>query len=881
MRNAIGLAIVCACFLAGCTASSVNPTKEPAMKNVDVPPPPMLPPTGLTADAGDGRAYLRWNPQIEDERIVCWIVVQLGPGERKDVSDGLTEPEFVVRGLQNGTEYAFAVVGVRLDCTFGCQTGLSNVVRVTPREGGVAKVENVPDTISVGQFADLKMTQWKAKAVFPDGQELIYDRFRPIDWKAADGIHLLYPRHFGNGLDIGKFDKRGLPVVIPPGGLKSDAIEVSGQTFRLDQPAAREYLQQGTDHPHITDPITFPLNREWHDAPARWFPPQVDGDRVTFHYWQPIVLEGYRAWQYVLVWETWWPIERDLHGTAYRGLARAVDVQLPSSWKAGYQVMLNNGFGPGGSRDGVICYSTGFRNPGREIVDFSGDKNRQITFQSPKMPRRGYLYHPNQDCLQASPLIFYEWDRADARGSLLISARSMYYHCANESASYAEQGADGVWPNLAWDMARSGVRTHVDTVEYLYASSPEQPLPQRFVNARRWAYSNVSVRMGVQDTASVVTTHRPHGEVKRIGGPQAFAKKYIEQCKTWGVDALDTPLDFWIALPIIVDDRWRNDPDYAENADAREMCKMFTDAGYKIGYWLRGELITTSIANALSDTIPTAGTFWGFSWCNYPEAVELLGKRGLPDFRENPDWARRQIDGSWPVGTPYQWIPMSLASGWHDRIMWPALRTAAAMGYNAVLVDGGFGGMQGVDYSPMLAGRSDTAVPMQPFWWRFWRTMEHVGIRPYGECTMGWRGGNVAVGGPGDEHFAWMFQAGLYREKPATPEFLHRLHQLYNGTEFRQGDDLLPVRRYAVRFYRNNPRPPDWIELVGLHQTGEVEIAVQRREAPATSLYDAADAEPEVKIKVRPWAWSDAIWHYDDGSSVVYPGYEKIEWSKE
>jgi len=126
-----------------------------------------------------------------------------------------------------------------------------------------------------------------------------------------------------------------------------------------------------------------------------------------------------------------------------------------------------------------------------------------------------------------------------------------------------------------------------------------------------------------------------------------------------------------------------------------------------------------------------------------------------------------------------------------------------------------------------------------------------------------------------------MFQAGLYREKPATPEFLHRLHQLYNGTEFRQGDDLLPVRRYAVRFYRNNPRPPDWIELVGLHQTGEVEIAVQRREAPATGLYDAADAEPEVKIKVRPWAWSDAIWHYDDGSSVVYPGYEKIEWSKE
>ena len=535
----------------------------------------------------------------------------------------------------------------------------------------------------------------------------------------------------------------------------------------------------------------------------------------------------------------------------------------------------------GGSREGVMSFSTAYRSPGREIVDFSGPANRQVEFQSPKPPRRGYLYHPNHDSLQSSPLIFYDWSQPAARGSLMIVARSMYYHRSNDSASYVEQGADGVWPNLAWDLARPGVRTYVDTVEYPHASKPEQPLPQRFVNARFWAYSNVSKRMGVQGQLAVVCTQRPHGEVKPTGGPKAFAEKWTSKARTWGVDALDTPLDFWIALPITADDRWRKDPDFADNAEIKQMCAMFKHAGYKMGYWLRGELITTSIGSALSKTIPTAREFWGYNWCNYPEAADNLAARGIPEFRGNPDWARRQLDGSWPVGTPYQWVPMSLASGWHDRIMWPALKTAAAMGYTCVLVDGGFAGLQGVDYSPMVAGKSDVALPMQPFWWRFWRTMEYVGIRPYGECTMGWRGGNVAVGGSGDEHYPWMFQMGWYLEKPATPRYLHQLHQLYNGTAFREGDEMLPVRRYAVKFNHQNPRPPDWIELVDLRQTDEIEVTIQRREAPATSLYDKSADEPEVKIKVRPWTWSDAVWHYNDGTSAVYPGYDKIDWKNE
>jgi len=718
------------------------------------------------------------------------------------------------------------------------------------------------------------------QVTFPDGQVLVYDRFRPVHWQARDGEHLIYPEHFGNGLDIGQFDKRGLAEVIPPGGLTANTIDIDGRRFRCEQPLTREYCQQGSRHPHITDPATLPLDRRWQDQAPRWMSAAADGDRVTMHYWLPMIMMGYNAWHRVLVWETWWPIERDLHGTTYHGLARMVEVQMPSAWKTGYQVMLNNGFGPGGgSREGVVSYSTGFRNPGREIVDFSGATNKHVSFQAARPPRRGSMYHPNQNSLQASPLTFYEWDRPDARGSMLIAARSLYYHCANASSTYAEQGVDGVWPNLAWDLAQSGVRTCVDTVEYLYASKPEQPLPQRFVNARFWAYSNVSRRMKVQDRIAVVSDHWPSGGVKDGGGPQAYAKNYIGQVGSLGVDTVDVPHDLWIFVPIAADDHWRANPAYRDNAEITAMCRMFREAGYKVGYWLRAELLTTSIGSALSETIPSMpGDFFGLVLCTYPSSLEKLNEHGIPEFRENPDWARRQLDGSWPINTPYQWVPMSLASGWHDRIMWPALKTTAEMGFSCVMIDGGFGGMEGVDYSPMLAGRADTAVPMQPFWWRFWRTMEHVGIRPFGECTMGWRGGNVFVGGAGDEHYPWMLQMGWYREKPATPRFLHQLHQLYNGTEFRTGDELLPVRRFAVEFNRKHPNPPDWIELVDLRQEDDIEITVTRREAPA-SLVDMSKDEPEVKVKVRPWTWGDAVWHYDDGASAIYPAYDKVTWA--
>jgi hypothetical protein len=261
--------------------------------------------------------------------------------------------------------------------------------------------------------------------------------------------------------------------------------------------------------------------------------------------------------------------------------------------------------------------------------------------------------------------------------------------------------------------------------------------------------------------------------------------------------------------------------------------------------------------------------------------TELLRRRGIPLFRENPRWARLRKDGSFPYDTPYQWVPMSLTGDWWDRIMWPTLRMTANLGFDRVLVDGGFGGMQGVDYTAMHLGKADGAVALQPYWWRFWRTMHQLGIRMFGECTVGWKGGNVVAGGEGDELYHWMFHMGWYigsRQALQTPELAHRTYQLYNSNRGDAGDAA--VRRYARKFYERHAAP-DWIELKELRQLGPVELSADVGESPAAGGPARSTEQETVKIRVRPWTWTDAVWRYDDGASAVYPAYEKIDWSRE
>ena len=907
-RRICEAAMMAVCIMAMTCGSSHAAQQAKPGNNDELPGPPLpvLSPTGFSADAGDGRAYLRWNLQLEDDRVVGWKVLQLAPEKKTVTPDVLAEPAFIVTGLVNGTRYTFAAVGVRKG---GSTTPPSNAASVTPRATGSPTLAGIErgQKITVGEFRDVELAGPGTKVVFPDGQELIYSGYRPVDWKARDGQHLLYPKPFGNGLDIGRFDKRGLPMIIPPGGLRKDSITVDGKQWQLhdaaEEPAGDDHLQAtigqnrwqvpggglfyqdyqwGFRHPFITDPMTVPAMRGRQNM---WHKPQVDGDRVTFSYWQTLRLMGYDGWTCVVVWETWWPIVRERHGTAYHGLARLVEVQMPSAWKNGYQVMLNNGFGPGGSRKGVTSYNNGFRKPGCEVVDFSPDENRQVYFQHAKPPRAGYGYHMNMDCLQSSPLIFYDWAAAENRkaGSMTITVRGNYYHCANGSSSYVEQDADGVWPNLAWDIGESGRRVAVDTVEYLYASDVSQPLPQRYVNARYETYSDVSLRMGVQGELCGVSMNAASPPNEDLVD---YANKHIERmAKDRSADAHCIYFSFWNTEPLAVDRQYLLDEKYGINPAIKAMCDRFHAADMRIGYWLRPELERFSIVGLMSDTIPTAESYYGYAGGRMPSIVKILQERGIPVLRQHPEWIRRQADGSWPVDTPYQWVPMSFDSGWWDKVMWPSLQMSSKLGFDFIELDGGFGGLQGVDYSPMLAGKAEMAVPLQPYVWRMFRTFHLLDLRLVGECTVGWRGASLDIVGEGDELRNWMFTGGTFSvgwvkpEHPIVdnPAMLHRLFQLYNNLRQDMGDHA--VRRYAKKFFAAH-RPPDWIELKDLRQLDPVTATVTTADSPVGGKPGKVDKEHPATFTAAPWTWSDAVWHYEDGTEVVYPAYEKVEWGK-
>jgi len=263
-----------------------EPMEKP--KELTLPPLPILGPTALTGDPGDGRAYLRWNLQIEDDRVVGWKVKQLKPAEKLLTREMLTDREYVVRDLVNGTACTFAVVGILKDRK---ETPPSNTAAVTPADVGTAKIAEIKgQKITVGEFKDIGLSPEAVKAIFPDGQELIFDRLRPVDWKTRDGEHMIYPVHFGNGLDIGKFDKRGLPMIIPPGGIKRDTITVGDQTWTTSPPTGSDNFSirwTGFILPKFSEAYTFHATTD--EGVRLWI-----GDDLVINNWtnKPFRREG-------------------------------------------------------------------------------------------------------------------------------------------------------------------------------------------------------------------------------------------------------------------------------------------------------------------------------------------------------------------------------------------------------------------------------------------------------------------------------------------------------------------------------------------------------------------------------------------------------------
>jgi hypothetical protein len=256
---------------------------------------------------------------------------------------------------------------------------------------------------------------------------------------------------------------------------------------------------------------------------------------------------------------------------------------------------------------------------------------------------------------------------------------------------------------------------------------------------------------------------------------------------------------------------------------------------------VRPEFVKTPRANIFSDGFYTP--YYGYNNQVLPPLLPLLEKRGLPLIRSHPEWIRKGRDGSYPAVANYHWTPMSMTGGWLDQLVWNTFRMSAELGCGTVFFDGGFGGMNGVDYT------SGHAVPAQPYWWRLFRLVKEAGLDLYGECGVGW-GGAYDFGPVGmeAETMPWWFANGSinppdWTGKTNSAALRHRLHQVYCAVDMASAPDAEEHYR-ATKFFSAFLRThghPDRIVLKSLRRESE------------------------------RWVYDGVDWEYAAGRRVEYP----------
>ncbi|MBS7614606.1 hypothetical protein KEJ18_02575 [Candidatus Bathyarchaeota archaeon] len=102
----------------------------------------------------------------------------------------------------------------------------------------------------------------------------------------------------------------------------------------------------------------------------------------------------------------------------------------------------------------------------------------------PRTSRQGTVpwkdvFHPSPQAVQVHPSLFVHFPQ----GTLLLSPRRYYYSTSYSWTNYAAQGKDGLWPNFAVDVAKSGEKTSIETFEYLWSADTSLQPPQQFIDA--------------------------------------------------------------------------------------------------------------------------------------------------------------------------------------------------------------------------------------------------------------------------------------------------------------------------------------------------------------------------------------------------------------
>ncbi len=781
-----------------------------------LPKAPVLPPSGLDADGGDGKTYLEWNPNTESE-VTGYNVYRWTEADEKNKSRLNNQPiagtTFTDTTAQNDTGYAYAV------------TAISPAGETRPSSRALAKPSKVAPAKASNGAANIKKTEWRSEVQFgsaitisfANGHSLVFDidRMKWRDWLTPDGQHLVNPRPYGNPIDLGSFDNFGFGAMEP-------ATKIS--------PVAPARIN-----------LNYAPEFEGRIA-GNWLGSDVDGQRVTHTYriplWGPGLPQDAKndTWIWAKIRETWFPVTRKISGTTYSGLARRVEIIIPSYYQqTGFSLSLNDAFGIDGSCDGATTYRThSWSKVGPEIISWKRGENGT---EHGKV-REGGNFHPTEPCLQTQPFVFID----QSKGTLIIAPRRQYYGILSKLTNYADQGQDGIWPNFTIDMAGKDGPQAVDTFEYLYSPDRTLEAPQRFLDARFYFNRRMAALYDLPPylPAAARSSTLYWGQKNAVEGAVSQAKT----CADNGVDLFFFYHPLWFSASHAMDEEHLTDPQQEDNQVIRQMAAAFAAKGVKMGYWMRPDLIMSPRANALSDAFYTP--YYGYNNQVIPPLIPLLEKRGMPLIRSHEEWIRKGRDGTYPAVANYYWTPMSLTGGWLDQMVWNTFKMSAQLGCRTVFFDGGYGGMSGVDYT------SGHAVAVQPYWWRMFRLAKEAGLEINGECSVSW-GGAHDFGPVGNEvrEMPWWFANGTANPPKISGQaesgmVRHRLHQVYCEVEMPPNSD---AEEHAATLFFGSFRKAH----------GDPERIVLKN----------------LRLDNGHWIYDGVDWEYADGKRVEYPNSYK------
>ncbi len=821
--------------------------------------PVVRPPSALIADPGDGKVYLEWNPNLEEELSGYRVFRNAGEGYLQVTTRPILESSFIDSGLANGATYRYVVTSVN---NAGEESPPSNEVVVNPALIPAPEIKEGEMILQVPGHRPV-LLEHALTVTFPNGHRIVFDalRMRLRDWVSDSGRHLVYPDVYGNPIDI---------------------TELNNWGYHTPQPATRAYPAVP---PLITlDYSDFTIQHHYHRGMADWKGYSVQDGRVTFHYTLPLRTGMVERHTRLKVWETWYPAEKNIGGTVYKGLYRKIELQMPGWFKDGYSVCLNEAFGINGTCQEAITYDLQWDNPYLDEIHWSRTANI-IGHKGLPPIRQTVEYRPSLYALQVHPFLFINFPQ----GTYLLAARRYFHSITYQLSNYAAYDKDGIWPNYMVDCSVSGQRFSLETFEYLFTDENELKPPQLYMDAAMHYRRNLAALYNLnpyltcfnygwafldnwsrefQDMAVDYETIMKVNEGYRRTTPPAyqtpfdlpdtleelrrFAAIKAEEASRLKMDLVGGAHGLWFTSPYAVDPQLLHDENHPINQAIRDYVNEFRKLGIGVAYWMRPDFIKTGTANVLSEGF--IERYEIYVMMKFPPIKESLEKQGLPLLRSHPEWLKHGRDGALPnfqVEYCENWTPVSFASRYYDEVLIPTLQMMKKLGFTTIFQDGLFSVMTGVDY---IDGQ---AKPNMPYLWRWLQDAARLGLDFSGECLLGWGNNTVPTPAEIDAANPWALIHSCFRgdleARWVGPRLRHIAHSIYACAYM--GMDSQPeqadVAKFCQEFVRQHGHP-DRVYLENLR-------------------WDFLDASG--RSAVKGWIWDKVYWEYGDGRRVCYPSY--------